>query len=194
MSNTASLTPEQSKALFDVLTHWETYKEIEDFKYPGAIHNYGPPFQDESTKIQAPILQSLLCKFVLPLPGMRDVSPEFWKEYVENLIQDLSEAELSESYDKGFLGIRKTLATAISALVEYPARGSLGGFPKQERDPNREYDVNDPEDVLQAWKDCIQEIVYGDLIDRTIAKVEESDDLLQHEPMVQGLHEFIIVK
>lgn len=193
-SSGAPLTPEQSRALFDILTHHETYKEIEDFKAPGAIFSYGPPFQDDVNSSQSPILQSLLAKFVLKLPGLRDVSEEFWRGRVENLVQDLADAELSESYDKGILGIRKTLATAISALIEYPARGALGGFPKQTVEHDRQYDVSNPDDVLQAWKDCVHEMVYGDLTDKLFAKAAETDDLKQHPPVVQGMHEFIVVK
>ncbi|CAK4032615.1 Hypothetical predicted protein [Lecanosticta acicola] len=187
------LTPEQSTALFDILTHYETYKEIEDFKYPGAIHKYGPPFQDDLNSSQSPILQSLLAKFVLKLPGLRDVPEHFWRDRVQNLIEELAQAELSESYDKGILGIRKTLATAISALVEYPARGALGGFPKHDVDKSRKYDISNPDDVLQAWRDCIQEAVYGDLIDKLFAKAAETDNLKEHPPVVQGMHEFMVV-
>src|ERR1700761_4954375 len=97
----SGLSREQTDALFDILTHRETYAEIEDVKIPGAIHKYGPPFQDATNTSNSPVLQLLLSKFVLKLPGLRDVSPRFWKDQVENLIQDLSEAELSESYDKG---------------------------------------------------------------------------------------------
>ncbi|KAK4634328.1 hypothetical protein CLAFUW4_01830 [Fulvia fulva] len=189
----ASLSDDERKALFDILTHHETYQEIEDFKYPGAIHNYGPPFQDGVKSPQSPVLQALVSKFLLNLPGLKDVSPQFWKDRVEKLVQELAEAELSESYDKGVLGIRKTLATAISALIEYPARGALGGFPKREIDKSRKYDSSKPEDVLQAWRDCVQEIVYGSLLDELFVKVAETEDLGQHEPVVQGMHEFIIV-
>ena len=95
MAETSSgLTPEQTNALFDILTHRETYAEIEDFKVPGAIHKYGPPFQDDKSTSTSPVLQLLLSKFVLKLPGLRDVSPRFWKVQVEDLIQELSQAEL----------------------------------------------------------------------------------------------------
>lgn len=191
---TGKLSPEQAKALFDVLTHQQVYKEIEDFKYPGAIHNYGPPFQDSVTSPQSPILQTLVSKFLLKLPGLRDVSPEFWKGRVDTLIDELSEAELSESYDKGILGIRKTLATAISALIEYPARGVLGGFPKEEVKRSAKYDTSNPDDVLQAWKDCVQKAVYGDLVDELFDKAAETDDLTKHDSLVQGMHEFMVVK
>jgi hypothetical protein len=190
----ATLSPDQTKSLFDILTHLQTYREIENFKYPGAIDRYGPPFQDEIDSPQSPVLQTLLAKFILQLPGLRDVSPEFWKGRVEKLVQELSEAELSESYDKGILGIRKTLATAISALIEYPARGVLGGFPAEPVKHSPTYDVSDPDDVMQAWRHAVQEAVYGDLVDRVFDKAAESDDLSQHESLVQGMHEFIVVK
>ncbi len=195
MTDTSSgLTAEQSHALFDILTHHETYKEIQDFKFPGAIRKYGPPFQDDTSTSASPILQILLSKFVLKLPGMRDVTPAFWKVQVEDLIQELAEAELSESYDKGVLGVRKTLATAISALIEYPSRGCLAGVEKREIDEKRSYDLNNPDDVLQSWQDCLQALVYGDLIDEIFQKAAETDDLNQHGTLVRGMHEFIVVK
>lgn len=192
-NDTIELTPEQSHALFDILTHHEVYAEIEDFKIPGAIHKYGPPFQDDAKNSTSPILQALLSKFVLKLPGLKEVKPEFWKTQVEDLIEELSEADLSESYDKGVLGIRKTLATAISALIEYPARGCLGGV--EQRDFTRKYyDITKPDDVLQAWRDCLQAVVYGDLIDELFDRAAETDDLKEHDTLVQGMHEFIVVK
>ena len=196
MTDSSKLTPEQSAALFDILTHRETYDEIEDFKQPGAIKKYGPPFQDEKTKSQAPILQTLLSKFILKLPGLRDVSPDFWKVRVADLVDDLCKAELSESYDKGVLGIRKTLATAISALIEYPARGCLGGVPdrRDQMRKGKEYDTSNPDDVLQTWQDCVQNLIHGDLIDRLFAKAAETDKLEEHESLVRGMHEFVLVK
>ncbi|KAK3109320.1 hypothetical protein LTR53_017551 [Teratosphaeriaceae sp. CCFEE 6253] len=190
----SSLTPEQQRALFDILTHNETYREIEAFKLPGAIKAYGPPFQDTVHKSAAPVLQTLLSKFILKLPGLRDVSPTFWKTRVADLIDELAQAELSESYDKGLLGVRKTLATAISALIEYPARGSLGGVPRREQGGGkRVYDVDNLEDVMQSWHDALQEAVYGDLVEEMFAKAAETDDLGKHPGLVQAMHEFVVV-
>lgn len=194
MAQPTFLTAAQQKALFDILTHHETYKEIEEFKYPGALHSYGPPFQDQKTSTSSPILQSLLSKFILKLPGLRDAPQTLWRDQIQNLIQDLAEAELSESYDKGILGIRKTLATAVSALIEYPARGSLGGFPREQVNHEKQWDPTNPDDVLKSWRACCQEVVYGDLLDRIFDKTAETGDLSVHDPMVQCLHEFILVK
>lgn len=191
-----ALTTEQYRALFDILTHHETYNEIVGFKFPGTIYNYGPPFQDSLKTSTSPLLQNLLSKFILKLPGLRDVSADFWKVQVAELVDDLSQAELSESYDKGLLGIRKTLATAGSALIEYPARGSLGAFAKSKEPVSREkqYDPANPKDVLQAWQDCLQAAVYGDYIDEIFVRVAQTDDLSQHTSLTKGVHEFLIVK
>ena len=196
MASAATLSPAESHALFDILTHHEVYAEIEDFKQPGAISKYGPPFQDGHVPggSATPVLQTLLSKFVLQLPGMRDVKPEFWTVNVENMIEELAQADLSESYDKGVLGVRKTLATAVSALIEYPARGCFDGVARGEVDKGKEYDVENPQDVLQAWQDCLQEMVYGDLVDRLFDRAAETDKLEEHESLVRAMHEFIVVK
>ncbi|KAG9886195.1 hypothetical protein KCV05_g19484, partial [Aureobasidium melanogenum] len=188
--STTHLSPEQSSALFDLLTHHATYDEICQFKSPAAMKEYGPPFQDTKTTT-SPILQSLLSKFILPLPGLRDVSPEFWKVRIENIIEELAAANLSESYDKGVLGIRKTLATAISALIEYPARGCYGGIKKDESAfKDQHFDPTKPDDVLRAWYVFMQQLVYGDLFDKLFAKAAETDDLRKHDSLVQAAHEF----
>lgn len=194
MASPSTLSPTESRVLFDILTHRETYNEIEAFKTPGVISHYGPPFQSSTTKSTTPILQTLLAKFALPLPGLRNVKPDFWQEKVAQLIDELSQAELSESYDKGVLGIRKTLATAISALIEYPARGCLEGIEKDLPDKDRKYDVSNPDDVLRSWHDALQRMVYGDLVDELFAKAAETDDLSKHPSLVQAMHEFVVVK
>ena len=194
MADTQPLGADQVRTLFDILSHEETYRQIEDFKSPEAIHGYGPPFQDDK-KSTTPILQQLVQKFVLTLPGLRDVAPDFWKVRLQKIIEQLSGAELSESYDKGVLGIRKTLATAISALIEYPVRASLGGFPKQESAlKERSYDKKNPEDVIQGWQDFLQQLVYGDLFDTLFAKAAETDDLSKHGDLTQAAHEFVVLK
>jgi len=194
MADTETLKPEQIDTLFNILTHHQTYNEIEDFKSPDTIKKYGPPFQDNQ-KASTPILQTLLSKFVLTLPSLKSISPDFWKVRVQSIIEELAGAELSESYDKGLLGIRKTLATAISALIEYPARAVLGGFPKDEQAfKDRSYDNSNPEDVIQAWHDFLQQLVYGDLFDKLYAKAAETDNLKDHGDLTQAAHEYVIVK
>ncbi|KAF4582829.1 hypothetical protein GQ602_005973 [Ophiocordyceps camponoti-floridani] len=88
-----ALRPEQRRALFDILTHHQTYAEIQAFRRPETVTNYGFPIgksssssfdddDDENDKKKlgrgsAPVLQMLLRRFVLPLPGIRDLPQEF---------------------------------------------------------------------------------------------------------------------
>ncbi|KAL1297096.1 hypothetical protein AAFC00_004679 [Neodothiora populina] len=189
----SGLDAEQTAALVDVLSHVALYDEVCAFKTPAAIQGYGRPFQDRKGS-SAPLLQILLSSFVLKLPGLRDIAPDFWKTRVEKLLEDLAAAELSESYDKGVLGIRKTLATAASALLEYPARGCIGGFPKDESAfKDRTYDPSKPDDVLDAWQDFRQQLVYGDLFDKLFVKAAETDNLKKHDTLVQAAHEYVVV-
>src|SRR5438105_3844313 len=100
----STLSQAQAHALFDILTHWEIYAEIESFKYPDTIQNYGPPFtKDTGNAPSAPLLQLLVQKFAITLPGLSQVTPEFWEELCHQLLKELGDAELSESYDKGMV-------------------------------------------------------------------------------------------
>lgn len=194
---TKSLSPQQTHALFDVLTHHESHHEIQRFKYPNAIDNYGPPFEiPDGPLSDSPILQTLLHRFVLQLPGLKDVKPEFWQKRVQSIIRQLGDAELSESYDKGTLGSRRTLATAISTLIEYPARGVLGGLPKKtkHKEDSEEYDVSDPDDIFEAWDDFLQDLIYGDMMDELFKRVSETDKLEEQSNLVKCAHEYILVK
>ncbi|KAF3159551.1 hypothetical protein TWF788_003731 [Orbilia oligospora] len=199
--SSVSLTPAQSHALLDILTHRETYTaEIELFKTPGIINSYDPDADNnnnEPPKIssKSPILQILFSTFIVPIPGLRDISQDFWSKRIQPLIDDLAKANLSESYDKGSMGIRKTLATAVSALIEYPARGVLGGMPGREikPDPNRVYDVNHQQDLVDAWREFMRQVVYGDLLDRLFEKAAQSDDLQAHNDLVIAAHQHIVV-
>ncbi|KAJ4289625.1 hypothetical protein N0V90_010954 [Kalmusia sp. IMI 367209] len=193
-----SLTPAQTHALFDILIHHQLYSEIEAFKYPTAIDQYGFPFRKaDGVQTTSPLLQNMLNKFALQLPGLKNVGLDFWQEKIRVLVKKLGEAELSESYDKGAIGARKALATAISSLLEYVARGMLGGYPvgkrKEEGKNEKEYDTNKPEDVMQAWDDGMKELIYGDLLDELFEKVALSDKLEQHSSLVQAAHEYILL-
>ena len=189
-----SLSPAQSAALFDILSHYNTYAEIRDFRIPGSLDHYGPPFTAEPKKpSMTPALQGLVSKFILKLPGLKDVSQDFWKVQLQGIIQELEVANLSESYDKGIIGTRKTVATAISALIEYPVRGTAGGFSKVQ-DPTHEYDLTKAEDLSRAFRNLMDEIIYGDILERLVEKTAETDQLSQHEPLIQAAHEFLLVK
>jgi hypothetical protein len=188
------LSSEQASALLDILTHAETYSEIRNFTEPGSLTHYGPPFTAEAgTSSTSPALQALVSRFLLPLPGLRDLTRDFWKVQIHTLINDLEKADLSESYDKGLLGSRKTLATAISALIEYPLRGTFAGFDKREN-PRHKYDLHNADDLSQSFRDFMQETVYSDMLKKLVAKAAETDKLAEHEPIVQAVHEYVLVK
>ncbi|KAF1979230.1 hypothetical protein BU23DRAFT_563447 [Bimuria novae-zelandiae CBS 107.79] len=192
-----SLSPAQTHALFDILIHHQLYAEIEAFKYPSTIEQYGFPFgKADGVQTTSPLLQNMLNKFVLRLPGVKNLALDFWQDKMRVLVTKLGEAELSESYDKGAIGARKALATAISSLLEYVARGMLGGYPvgkRHEEGSKKEYDTKKPEDVLQAWDDGMRDMIYGDLLDELFEKVAQSDKLEQHSSAVQAAHEYILL-
>lgn len=189
-----TLSSVQLHALYDILTHHQSYKEVAALKLTNTITNFGLPLQEKSTGTpSSPLIQILLKRFVLIFPGLRDVSPTFWHQRIEPLFAALAGSDLSESYDKGSIGTRKTLATAGAAMVEYCARGSLGGYPKREVNGDRDYDATNPDDVYQAWNDFLQQIVYGDGFDKMFEKVATTDQLTDHEPLVQATHEYVFV-
>lgn len=187
---TQQLTPEQAHALFDILTHHETYAEIQALKDPKTVSDFEVPGDTKKPDSSAsPLLQILLQKFVYVLPGLREVAPDFWTN-VKALVAALAQGNLSESYDKGSIGIRKTLSTATASIVEYVSRGCLGGYPRHVEQKERKYDTSDPDDVVAAWNEFLQQIIYGDMLDRLFAKAAETDKLSDHEPLVQAAHEY----
>ena len=181
-------------ALFDILTHHEAYSETQDLKELDTFTHFGHPLQDYSDQPSVPLIQSLIERFLIVLPGLRDVPKDFWQYRIKELFSALARADLSESYDKGSIGIRKTLATACAAIVEFCARGSLGGYRKREFAAAKQtYDVSKPEDVAKAWDEFLQQMVYGDLIDRFFAKAATTDRLTDHEPLIQATHEYVLI-
>ncbi|ROT41282.1 hypothetical protein SODALDRAFT_376981 [Sodiomyces alkalinus F11] len=209
----AVLTREQSAALFHILTHHETYAEIEALKHPGTISLYGHPFVSSSADVTkstpasgsgpspSPVLQILVHRFLLTLPGARDIPDEFWSVRVQGLLTRFAEADLSESYDKGAPGTRKTLATALSTMVEAIVRGCLGGCPaawgegtvEGGRGGEAAYDHGKAEDLERAFHDVLHATVYGTLLDDLSGWLGETADLDSHSPMVGALVEYAIL-
>ncbi|CZR63541.1 uncharacterized protein PAC_13438 [Phialocephala subalpina] len=187
-----TLSPEQAHALFDILTHHQIYSEIEGFKWPAAIRNYGPPFS-KGVESSSPLLQSMFNSLVVKLPGISTLPPEFWQEKFGNVIENLSQPGLSESYDKGTMGTRKTLSTASSVLIENAARGCLGGCPVAPGDNEAQYDHTKAEDLARAWDRAAHDLVYGDLIDELYDGIAKSDKLEDTSPLVQAAIEHILL-
>ena len=181
--------------MFDILTHHEAYAEILSLKDPHSISNFGVPLQSTNNQnSSSPLIQILLKCFILVLPGLRDVPTEFWTRNIEGLVTALDDATLSESYDKGSVGIRKTLSTAIASMVEYVARGCIGGYPKASSGrKSGEYDISKPDDVISAWDELLKQIIYEERLDKMFAKTTETDKLSDHESLVQAAHEYALV-
>lgn len=189
-----TLTATQSAALLDILTHYETYSEIRDFRRPGALDHYGPPFTAEPKKQStSPALQSLLARFAFDLPGLKDVPEDFWKVQIHHMIEDLEKANLSESYDKGSVGSRKTLSTAVSALIEYPVRGTFGGFAEVD-DPDEKYDLQSAEDISRGFRNFVDQCIYGSVLEDLVKKAAKTDKLEEHSNSIKAVHEFVLVK
>lgn len=203
-SPATSLSAQQIHALFNILTHNETYREIRDFRHPETISNYGYPFAAGSAagdtviyspESSAPLLQSLLTRFILTLPGVSSIAPEFWNVRVQGLLEKLAAADLSESYEKGQLGTRKTLATASSTVIEALARGTVGGAPFS--DPATrpaEYDAKNAAHLARAWDDAMHGLVYEDLCDELLDFLAETEEFETHSPATRAACEYILVQ
>ncbi|KAF2826572.1 hypothetical protein CC86DRAFT_370525 [Ophiobolus disseminans] len=188
------LTPAQTHALFDILIHHQLYSEIEAFKYPATIGQYGYPFhKPEGTQSSSPLLQNMLNKFALPNPALKSLGPDFWQHRVGVLVAKLADAELSESYDKGAIGSRKALATAASSIAEYVARGMLGGYPASRRGETGDYDTSKPEHVQRGFDDLMHGLIYGDLLDRMFARIKDTPKLQDHAGVVRAGHEYMLL-
>ena len=187
------LSASQANALFDILTHHEARAEIEGLKYSHSVATFGTPISSESpVNVSSPMIQLLLKKCTLVLPGLRDVSSEFWSKSIFALATALDDSNLSDSYDKGSVGIRRTLSTASAAMVEYCARGILGGYVRRPIRKGAHYDTSKPEDLISAWDDFVQQLLYGDLLEKLFRKAAETDKLSDHEPVVQALHKYVV--
>ncbi|KAK4212462.1 PX-associated-domain-containing protein [Rhypophila decipiens] len=198
-----TLTSPQLHDLFDILTHYETYDEVQLFRDPDTIAGYGYPFALQynpdntpsyAPKSTVPLLAGVLRSIVLPLPGVRDLPSDFWHVRFQGILSKLGEAELSESYDKGVLGVRKTLATAASAIHESVSRAVLGGVPKgPQRDLFGEYDKSKASDLSRAWDDVVHELTYGTLIDDLFEAATASSNLDDLPPAVLATVDYVII-
>lgn len=244
-----NLSSEQLHALFDILSHHETYSELENFKSEHAVSQFGHPYSSV-THIQAPsidnvtsgfggfslwgrssntsaspssslaasgtqtpakvadpaddsddvvstspLLQMLLAKFILPLPGVVDLPRDFWRVRAQGLLHRLGKAELSESYDKGAMGTRKTLATGASVIMENVGRGLLGGAVRTSEETNQsasQYDLTQAHDLIRGWDYMVDQLVYGNFNDSLFEHFAKTEDLDSHSPTIRAAVEYAI--
>ncbi|EJT72520.1 hypothetical protein GGTG_09385 [Gaeumannomyces tritici R3-111a-1] len=196
-----ALTPAQLHALFDILTHYQAYSEIRDFRDPKTISEYGEPFVRgdgrPAPRSAAPVLQHLVMTFGLPFVGVRNLSQDFWSVELQGVLGSFAEANLSESYDKGAVGARRTLSTIASSVIESATRGCLGGHAKHVRIGGQlrqtSYDMASAASLQKAWDDLLQGLVYGDLIDELVDWEIENEDLEAHSPVAEAAVRYIIL-
>ena len=199
-----TLTAPQLHALFDILTHYGTYSEVESFKSPDAITRYGYPFASSikgasepvvKKESSVPLMATVLRAIVLPVPGVRDLPPDFWPVKAQGIMAKFGEANLSESYDKGSLGSRKTLATVASVVHESVSRGLMGGLAKgPARDLNGQYDRLKAQDLVRALEDVLHELVHGNLVEALCDRIAEKPDIEGHSPAVQAAVDYFIIQ
>ncbi|KAK8040176.1 hypothetical protein PG993_008587 [Apiospora rasikravindrae] len=200
MSDYHQLTGPQLQALFDILTHHETYREIESFKAPTAIARYGYPFATSTEgggpETAAPMLQLPFLRLMLSMPGVSNLPADFWNVKYRAVVQRFGEADLSESYDKASMGTRKTLSTASSAFFEAIGRGMLGGIPAPDASSApRRPDPDHPSaaDLEAAFDFCIRDIVYGDLLERLFHYARQSQDFDRFSQEIGDSIEYIVI-
>lgn len=285
MSQSQPLTAAQTHALFDILTHHETYAEIEAFKSTDGVLTHGFPFRNEEQQARAakkaapevvaptptsgggltgfamslwgggrgssgatptpsapdsprtytpqppdvadlslssdgsdadgdeddanrlselPVMQLLTSTFVMRLPAVKTLPRDFWAVRVQGLLSRFADADLSESYDKGTMGARKTMATASSSVIEMISRGFLGGV-KRKSDASdaeavsvaalkkKEYKVQDGAELARAWEDTLESMVYGDLVDDFFDYLARTPDLEDHSPALDASSRYVVV-
>lgn len=200
-----TLDSAQLHALFDILTHDETYREAESFKYPYAIKDYGYPFNHDTSqpgtpvynpKSASPLLQLLLTQCILSVPGLGDLPSEFWPTKFQGILTRLADVNLSESYDKGAPGTRKTLATLACVIHEAVTRGLLGGVAETSEKvnlQNAQYDVTQAVELERAWNECVRELVHGNLADELFDHCAKNEDFEAHSPAVKAAADYAIL-
>lgn len=185
--------------MLDILTHYETYREMEKFKTTEAVSQYGYPFTygaKPGFRSSLPIAQLIVNRLYIPAPPLRLLPEDWFTVKMAGLLERLGEINMSESYDKASLGTRKTLATATAAVAEAAARGMLGGF-NTETSPSRWEDYDGDRtlatDLVASWNFCVRDAIYGDLVDRLFFYAKQSQDFDRFSHEVGDSIEYIIM-
>lgn len=200
-SDSLSPTAAQLRALFDILTHHQAYAEIESFKDAEGVEKFGYPFINpedggpEPPKSSSPLLQMLLTRMILPMPGINGLDPTFWNVRFKSILKCFADVDLSESYDKGSLGTRKTLATAAGAFYESINRGMLGGVPRDAASSIQDFksDPSTASGLEKAWDYAVYQTVYGNLIDELFDHAAKSSDIEGHSELVRDAIDYAII-
>jgi hypothetical protein len=123
------------------------------------------------------------------------LSEETWTVFT-GVWERLAAINLSESYEKGTMGLRKSGSTAASASLESIVRGVLAGAPRVQdyQSTNKSYNRGDARQLEQAWDDAVQEMVYGDLLSRIFAMIKKSGDIQDLPPVAIAALDYMIIQ
>ncbi|KGQ12778.1 hypothetical protein BBAD15_g1462 [Beauveria bassiana D1-5] len=158
--------------------------------------------EDASTLSALPVMQLLTSTFVMRLPALKTLPRDFWAVRVQGLLSRFAEADLSESYDKGTMGARKTLSSGSGSVIEMISRGFLGGVgrrgdqssePTTEELTKKSYNLHDGQDLIRAWEDVLDGLVYGDLVDNMFDYLAKTDKLEEHSVAVDASSSYIVL-
>jgi hypothetical protein len=80
-------------------------------------------------------------------------------------------------------------------------RGALGGVKRTHRpetkpkgDKEGEYDRTKAADLVRAWDDVVEGLVYGGLVDEMFDHFSKTDDLESHSPVIKAAAEYAIIQ
>ncbi|PMB69899.1 hypothetical protein BM221_004546 [Beauveria bassiana] len=158
--------------------------------------------EDASTLSALPVMQLLTSTFVMRLPALKTLPRDFWAVRVQGLLSRFAEADLSESYDKGTMGARKTLSSGSGSVIEMISRGFLGGVgrrgdqssePTTEELTKKSYNLHDGQELIRAWEDVLEGLVYGDLVDNMFDYLAKTDKLEEHSVAVDASSSYIVL-
>lgn len=175
-------------------------------KSDGGSDGDGDEEQEDANRLsELPVMQLLTSTFLMRLPAIKTLPRDFWAVRVQGLLSRFADADLSESYDKGAMGARKTLASGSSAVLEMISRGFLGGVTRQADDAEtntppstealkkKEYNMQDGRDLARAWDDVLDGLVYGDLVNDLYDHLATTDQLEAHSPAVEASSHYIVL-
>ena len=96
-------------------------------------------------------------------------------------------------------GTRKVLATGSSGLLEMVSRGFLGGVKRtnqsEKKDAKKvEYDRTKATDLIKAWDDVVEGLVYGGLVDEMFDQFSKTSDVESHSPVIGAAAEYAIIQ
>lgn len=188
------LDPAELEALLNILTHTQIFDEVRDLRYEANMGRFGPPATPASASpTPFPLLQQVIAAVISPTL----FTPEGWANQI-SLGQRVAAANLSDSYDKGFVGMRKDAATGLAATLESVARGFLVG---RSRDPSvnlatlksQKYERSDARALEHAWNDAVQGMMYSDLLDRVFDCVKQTPELDDVPPVCRAALDYFLV-